>query len=185
MGKAKTEEQKRRNAERSKLWREKNPDYMKGYMQKYNAEHVEKRKETGRAYHAENREAQNEYRRQWAINNPERNAKTCHDWYVRNKDRVRDANLRKKYGIGVKEFEALLEAQGGGCAICGTTVNPQRGKSMHLDHDHKTGAVRGILCHPHNVLLGLVNDDTSLLLKAIGYLEKHSCLPPCLRDDTG
>jgi Recombination endonuclease VII len=50
-------------------------------------------------------------------------------------------------GITDADYEALLAAQGGGCAICG---NPPKTRRLHVDHDHKTGKVRGLLCHRCN-----------------------------------
>lgn len=59
----------------------------------------------------------------------------------------RNGYLVKTYGITLDEYERLLEAQGGGCAICGGLSG---GKNLAVDHDHKTGAVRGLLCKRHN-----------------------------------
>ncbi|MEU4567863.1 endonuclease VII domain-containing protein [Micromonospora sp. NPDC023956] len=72
--------------------------------------------------------------------------------------------LRRRYGIGQKEFDQLLAEQGGVCAICGA-AEPQ-----HVDHDHRTGWVRGILCFNCNGGLGQFRDDQSRLAGAITYL---------------
>ena len=50
-------------------------------------------------------------------------------------------------GVTDAEYDRLLSAQGGGCAICG---NPPKTRRLHVDHDHKTGRVRGLLCHRCN-----------------------------------
>ncbi|MEU6077280.1 endonuclease VII domain-containing protein [Micromonospora sp. NPDC047074] len=76
----------------------------------------------------------------------------------------REYHLRRRYGIGEKEFQELLAEQGGVCAICGTP-DPQ-----HLDHDHRTGWVRGILCFNCNGGLGQFRDDQSRPAGAITYL---------------
>jgi hypothetical protein len=60
------------------------------------------------------------------------------------KRQARDYHLRTKHGITVDEYEALLAEQGGGCAICKRP--PRDDISLHVDHDHKTGARRGLLC---------------------------------------
>jgi hypothetical protein len=62
---------------------------------------------------------------------------------MRQKRKPRAAQL----GITDDDYEALLAAQGGGCAICG---NPPKTRRLHVDHDHKTGKVRGLLCHRCN-----------------------------------
>ncbi|MEU5946756.1 endonuclease VII domain-containing protein [Micromonospora sp. NPDC047465] len=77
---------------------------------------------------------------------------------------TREYHLRRRYGIGEKEFQELLAEQGGVCAICGTP-DPR-----HLDHDHRTGWVRGILCFNCNGGLGQFRDDQSRLAGAITYL---------------
>jgi hypothetical protein len=77
---------------------------------------------------------------------------------------TREHHLRRRYGIGEKAFQELLAEQGGVCAICGTP-DPQ-----HLDHDHRTGRVRGILCFNCNGGLGQFRDDQSRLAGAITYL---------------
>jgi recombination endonuclease VII len=53
----------------------------------------------------------------------------------------------KQLGVSDDEYARLLEAQGGGCAICGAKPKTRR---LHVDHDHKTGKVRGLLCHRCN-----------------------------------
>ncbi|HWS47876.1 MAG TPA: endonuclease VII domain-containing protein, partial [Acidimicrobiia bacterium] len=82
----------------------------------------------------------------------------------------RDAHLRRKYGIGIDEFEALLAAQGGGCAICGAPP-PEHG-SLHVDHDHATGAVRGLLCVSCNNALGAFRESHDVLRAAADYLDR-------------
>lgn len=88
----------------------------------------------------------------------------------------RDYWLKRKYGLSLDEYEALLAGQGGGCAICGAQDaryhNSKRMKSaLHVDHDHATGTVRGILCNPCNVSLGHFKDDADLLRRAAAYLD--------------
>ncbi|MFF5173553.1 endonuclease VII domain-containing protein [Micromonospora sp. NPDC000089] len=76
----------------------------------------------------------------------------------------REYHLRRRYGVGEKEFQELLAEQGGVCAICGAE-DPQ-----HLDHDHRTGWVRGILCFNCNGGLGQFRDSPTRLAEAITYL---------------
>ncbi|MBA2280271.1 MAG: endonuclease VII domain-containing protein [Actinomycetota bacterium] len=62
----------------------------------------------------------------------------------------------------------MLDAQGGGCAICGAA--PARLASLHLDHDHHTGAIRGILCINCNQGIGKFGEDVERLRRAAEYL---------------
>lgn len=83
----------------------------------------------------------------------------------------------KKFNIGKVEYDTILNKQNGCCAICGERediVNKFNHKkiSLSIDHDHVSGAIRGLLCGKCNKALGLFKDDIDLMLKAIGYLRK-------------
>jgi hypothetical protein len=79
----------------------------------------------------------------------------------------RQASRSYKYGITADDFKQMFETQQGKCAICNEEPKTKRG--LHVDHDHETGKVRGLLCHGCNVALGSFKDVT-LLNKAIEYL---------------
>ena len=80
----------------------------------------------------------------------------------------RERHWKREYGLTVEDYFALLEKQGGGCAICKGDTN---GRGIfHVDHCHETGRVRGLLCAKCNILLGHADDDTKLLRSAISYL---------------
>ena len=78
----------------------------------------------------------------------------------------------KAYGLSLKEYNELLESQGNCCCICQTKVPRGASKKgrFHVDHNHTTGEVRGLLCHDCNTGLGLFKDDPNVLSKAIEYL---------------
>lgn len=71
----------------------------------------------------------------------------------------------KKYGLTADDVANLLAAQGGVCPIC--ELPPER---AHIDHNHDTGQVRGILCHNCNIGLGHFRDDMERLIRATSYL---------------
>ncbi len=73
---------------------------------------------------------------------------------LRRKPLVRADMLRKRYGLTLEQYDALLERQGGGCALCGRQA--ASGSHLHVDHNHTTDAVRGILCVICNRALGVV-----------------------------
>ena len=91
---------------------------------------------------------------------------------VRYMDKLRDSYYQKAYGISLDDFNQLFKEQKGGCAICSTTDYYSRMQYAKLivDHCHKTGKVRGLLCKSCNIGLGEFKDDVSLLDNAIGYL---------------
>jgi hypothetical protein len=81
---------------------------------------------------------------------------------------MKDRKLRERYGIGLAQFEAMLTAQNGRCAICDEAV------PLVVDHDHKTGVVRDLLCEQCNHGLGRFRDNIMFLLSAARYLQRHS-----------
>ena len=102
--------------------------------------------------------------------------KPCHNGRGReSKDRLyrgdRHYHLKRRYGIGAADFNRLVRDQRGLCPICGKP-NPE-----HVDHDHKTGRVRGILCFNCNGGLGQFGDDTERLVRAQLYLESSEVTP--------
>lgn len=92
-------------------------------------------------------------------------------WNVANPDRLRAKNLMYSYGITPVEYDKILEDQSGVCAICGEQCSC-RGR-LAVDHDHRTGVVRGLLCNNCNRSLGLLKDSREVLLSAVAYLDKH------------
>lgn len=87
----------------------------------------------------------------------------------------RRLQLMADYGITPAEYDALLENQGGLCAICRKPETVARdGKVMRMpvDHCHDTGRIRGLLCHRCNRAVGMLGDDPEVLRAAANYLEK-------------
>jgi hypothetical protein len=80
----------------------------------------------------------------------------------------------KSYGITVEEFTSMLAAQGGACLGCGTTSPGEGFSQWHVDHDHETKAVRGILCGTCNWALGNARDKPDTLRRLATYLESKS-----------
>ena len=88
------------------------------------------------------------------------------------KARERAGHLKRKFGITPETYNEMLEAQGGVCAICGRP--PRDNISLHVDHEHGTGRVRGLLCFRCNNALGDFDDDPVLLRQAIEYLARSN-----------
>jgi hypothetical protein len=81
--------------------------------------------------------------------------------------------IQRTYGITADDYYEMLEAQNGKCAICESSdANNARivSNKLFIDHCHETGKVRGLLCSKCNHAVGLLNDDTDLLQKAINYI---------------
>jgi hypothetical protein len=92
-----------------------------------------------------------------------------------NKDKIPSTgySLKRRYGITSQDYVELLNKQNNCCAICFTTAC-HTGRNFSVDHDHKTGKVRGLLCAHCNVGLGNFKDQTTLLQKAIEYLKENT-----------
>jgi len=78
----------------------------------------------------------------------------------------------REYSLTSSVFNLLLEKQKNACVICQHKFIGRGHKGPMVDHDHKTGKVRGLLCSACNKMLGLAKDDTNILFRAIQYLEK-------------
>jgi hypothetical protein len=87
-----------------------------------------------------------------------------------------EGDLKRRYGLTKADVARMAEEQNHCCAICGTPEKEMRnGITRHLavDHDHGTGAIRGLLCQSCNTGLGKFRDDPLILARAIAYLAKH------------
>lgn len=127
-------------------------------------------------------------RKRWYEANREREIRRVREWQQANserhlesqrrrrqdpevKRRARAGHLRRKFGITSEQYDEMLAAQGGACALCGRP--PTEGISLHVDHDHATRALRGLLCFRCNNALGDLGDDPDLLRAAATYLDAH------------
>lgn len=94
---------------------------------------------------------------------------------VENRNRLhggsRNYHLKRRYGITVADFQERFEAAGGLCQGC------RKAPAVHVDHDHVTKQVRGLLCFNCNQALGNVRDDVAVLLSLVNYLEVFGCNP--------
>ncbi|APU39564.1 recombination endonuclease VII [Streptomyces sp. TN58] len=85
--------------------------------------------------------------------------------------RNRASYFKRKYGITEAERDQMIAAQGGACVIC------QLGPAEHVDHDHQTGKVRGVLCFSCNAALGQFKDRPDVMRRAAAYVEGHAWKP--------
>lgn len=76
-------------------------------------------------------------------------------------------NIKKKYGLTADEYEAQLNVQGGGCYVCGRVTE----RRLAVDHNHKTGVVRKLLCAHCNNAVGVLEDAN--FSRWVAYLKEH------------
>ena len=148
-----TDEQRRKTRESTRRWRAAYPVLVK---------------QLERAYYLQRREKILERQRQRRIENPEMFRERSKRDYVRRKD----AQPSPYHGLSRIEVRTRLTVQNGACAICKTT----EARRWHGDHDHKTGAFRGVLCSNCNSGMGLLADDAARCRAAAEYLERHAQL---------
>lgn len=85
----------------------------------------------------------------------------------------RDRYLLGKYGLNESDYDAILVGQGGTCALCPKT-EAEEGLKLAVDHDHKSGVVRGILCRYHNHRVVGRHTDSELLRRVADYIERDT-----------
>ena len=83
--------------------------------------------------------------------------------------RIWAATIKYRYGITTEQYFEMLKDQNGGCAICGKIFD----RALDIDHCHRTGKIRGLLCNNCNQAVGRFQDSIENLKKAITYLEKN------------
>lgn len=117
-----------------------------------------------REYYKRNKKRILDYKRQWRLRNPEKMRKL-----------KRKAHLKLYFKMTLGQYDKLFEKQNGCCAICGKPETRKiRGVVTRLavDHNHKTGEARGLLCHNCNTKLGVL-EENSFIEKAIKYLKRE------------
>lgn len=136
-----TNEQKRRDRENNRKWREANKEHLAAYNRRTRA------RKTARAK----------------------------AYYKQHPEKLRARWIRDRYGIGLDEYQTILELQNNACGICRAAMPiPVRGQKLtwHVDHDHKIKRIRGLLCAKCNRGLGCFDDDPIRLKMAIEYLAR-------------
>jgi len=123
--------------------------------------------------------------RRWQLENPEKYKAKQQEYLDSGQKQVwdRQSYLKRKYGITIAKYDEMLEAQGGVCAICGEARPEER--TLHVDHDHETGVVRGLLCFRCNNALGDLRDSYELFQAAANYLDRDEELAALVRGLVG
>ena len=123
---------------------------------------------TAGEWYVMNKEKVKESSRRWHQENPKKARDKTRTWNQRNPEKLRAGLLRRQYGLTLEDYDALAAAQGRVCAICRKPELSSR--RLHVDHDHTTRKVRGLLCGNCNRMLGLAKDKPEILRAAIEYL---------------
>jgi len=138
----------------------------KYYKEKY-AENPRKFIALTSAYHVNHPEVSRKAGKKWEYKNKEKLKLKNKTRYENNKEYFYDWHLKNKYGISIEDYKEIHKAQDGRCCIC------EEKTELVVDHDHKTGKVRGLLCQPCNRSLGFMKENVRSLENAIRYLKDN------------
>jgi hypothetical protein len=129
-------------------------EYLKKYYQLHKEEHARKSKE-------------------YRLNNKEKLREKAKQYYLSNGDKIKKSNkarrLKRDYDISLNDVKSILRDQNNQCPICFSLLD---NKKWCIDHDHKSGKLRGFVCYSCNILLGMAQDNVDTLQNAIEYLER-------------
>lgn len=167
----------------SEQWHKNNPDKVREIQKRYNR--TEKGKEKSRRN--EKTEKGKARRARYIKKHPVEIAERARKYRLKNADKIRENRekyinsetgkakcrnyvLKQQYGIDLQIYNQMFEQQNGCCAICGKHQSELK-IALAVDHDHKTGKIRGLLCRQCNLLIGNSNESVDVLKKATTYLE--------------
>lgn len=115
--------------------------------------------------------------KKWRIRYPGKQGIATKSWVSRNleyrKTWMRTYQLKKLYGVTDENYQTLLKQQDHKCAICGVKEPAGKWKVFHIDHDHNTNLIRGLLCNNCNRGIGYLGDSSVRLRLAADYLDNH------------
>lgn len=140
-------------------WRKRNKEKISAYNKKYKLSKqkwADNNKDYFKTYFASNREELLEYKKQW--------------FRERAPELSRASHLKNRYGLTVSRYNEMVKEQNGQCRICKRVPSDKRNKLV-VDHCHQRDIVRGLLCHPCNVLIGMAEEKLETLQEAIAYLK--------------
>jgi len=130
---------------------------------------IEKRKIYTKRWRNKNKDKIRGYNQKYKEKYPDRRKESALRWNRNNPEKVLDTYYKRVYGIDLATYQKLFNIQGGNCAIC---LKPEKRKrNLCVDHDHKTGQIRGLLCENCNIGIGYFADDFVVLYMASEYLK--------------
>ena len=114
--------------------------------------------------------------KRWRENHPGQDSKNLKAWRLRHPKRAaimnRKSDLKRFYKLSIEEYSRMVASQNGKCAICHEVPKVQ----LSVDHSHKSGKNRGLLCQACNVSLGNMRDNPLRLRAAAEYLERYAAI---------
>jgi len=111
--------------------------------------------------------------KEWENNNKEKIREYHKKSHRKYPERNKNSHYKRTYGVTLEQVNGFLAAQKGGCAICAAKEPGNSATSWHVDHDHKTKHIRGILCFACNLMLGNSKENIDTLMGGAVYLSYH------------
>ena len=145
-------------------------------QKQYNSTHKKEKSKYNKKYRLDNKVKIAKQKKQSYINNKEQHQKYQKKYYDSHKESSQKCSRKhilKRHGITVEEYNLMFNKQEGKCAICGNHQDKLK-SSLHVDHNHKTNKIRGLLCYKCNSVLGYAGDNIQILLQAIEYLKNNN-----------
>ena len=147
-----------------RAWRRQNVDRVRANNEKYRALHRDEMNAADRAA-----------RRRMSPRELAAARERSRQWYANNRERSFFSSLQRKYGLSIGQWQAMLNEQRGRCASCRFVfTNDSKYTKPHVDHCHRTGKVRGLICSPCNLTLGTVGESIDRLQGLIRYLRRSA-----------
>jgi len=138
---------------------------------KWGAANREKVNAKARAWRAENKDKVKAYNVAWYAERHNRNELSRFNRIAYRSHR-RAHHINKKFGLSTEQYESMVVAQKGQCALCPQVDLPE--KRLAIDHDHKTGKIRALLCDRCNRGIGFFDEEPKRLRAAAEYIETHN-----------
>ena len=159
------------------------PSWCKSCRSRYDREYYNKHTDRIKAYRREqykkNPNHFKDIQNKWKVAHPEKVSEFQRNWYRKNcygkSLHMPTQKVLQKHGLSLEEYGQLWIEQEGVCGICRCKYIPTKPKireCLHIDHDHLTGKIRGLLCPSCNIGLGAFKDNPTYLKSAIQYLEE-------------
>ena len=137
------------------------------------AANLDKSKAANKEWEANNREKRTLQRRIRDEKNREILNRKAKAWRDRNKEKIyKSYDIKKRYSLTSTEYDAIYKSQNGCCAICGCIASTYI-RGLCVDHNHKTGKVRGLLCAPCKAGLGMIKENIATAIAMVEYIKKH------------
>lgn len=139
----------------------------------YRQNFPDKERLTKKKYRLKFKEKFSEYDKNYYIKNREKKLLREKNRNLLNKEKQQAYRLKFKYDLSIEQYNDILKRQNYKCAICNCPVEQSgRWKRLYVDHNHKTGQLRELLCNKCNTTLGLINEDINILNNMINYINK-------------